>query len=140
MKFFLKPTLALILASFLFIGCEKQEYFKSKKGIDSQLQGNWKRVRISASDPSNQIWNFNDGSITITSGKDTVTGSYSVHTTLFKVFFTTDKLPGNCTDHGNPTDMCKVSAKWQVIILDDEVLDIATDGCGGVIENEFSKQ
>jgi hypothetical protein len=36
--------------------------------------------------------------------------------------------------------MKKVSAKWQVIILHDGVLDIATEACGGVLERELTKQ
>jgi hypothetical protein len=142
MKFFFKYAFPLLLAGVLFIGCEKQEYFKSKKGVEKQLQGNWNRVRLGKDAPQEEIWNFNDGTLIISGSgaksinvTDTI-GNYSIKTTLLKVFITTENLPAPCSSG----IYCLVNNKWQVILLNDQVLDIATDGCNGVIEREFTKQ
>jgi hypothetical protein len=134
-----KPIALLLLFSLLFIGCEKQEYFKSESTIKKELQNyKWHRVQISINDSPVEVWEFHDGKITITGGTGasaTLEGEYSVSTTLTKVFISTKNFPLQDADIYD-------GAKWTVVKLDGEVLIIAADSPagGGLIQREFTKQ
>jgi hypothetical protein len=132
-------SLLIALASFSLFGCEKQEYFKTKGHIENQLgQHDWKLVQISQGESPNEVWSFSDSKIKITgmSGGASMSGDFSVKTTLNKVFMTTTAF-----DVATYKDYAFLNgAKWTVIKLNKKVLVIAADDPrgGGLVEREFT--
>ena len=137
MKVF-KISLPLFMLSILMTGCEKQEYFKSESGVQSEIQHTWHRVQISHLDAPNEYWDFSGGKVKIYLLNDpnaaVSEGSYSVNTTLTKVFVTTHDFSNQGAVY---EDM-----EWQVIQLDNSVLQIAGEDSktGSLIQREFTRQ
>jgi hypothetical protein len=133
----LKISLPLLMLGVL-MGCEKQEYFKSEKTIQSEIQHTWHRVQISHLDAPNEYWDFKDGKVRMYLLNDTVAagveGNYSVNTTMTKVFVTTKEFTTSNVTYEN--------MEWQVIQLDASVLQIAGEDAttGSLIQREFTRQ
>ncbi len=143
MKYFTKlPILFLIVIA--FAGCEKQEYFKSKSAVKKELAYSWKQVLMSRDTtrfPSYQMWTFKDDVLTIVIKKasndlpiDTLSGNYSINTTMTKVFINTSNFPDNAAWYF-------LNAEWNVVSLDDKGLVIASEdpSAGGINEREFTR-
>jgi hypothetical protein len=132
-----KISLPLFMVCIMLNGCEKQEYFKSSKGVQSEIQHTWHRVQISHLDAPNEYWDFSGGKIKIYLLNDPAAavseGSYSVNTTLTKVFVTTRDFSNQGVTY---EDM-----EWQVIQLDNSVLQIAGEDAksGSLIQREFTR-
>jgi hypothetical protein len=134
----LRITIPLMLMLCILMGCEKQEYFKSASTIQNEIQHTWHRVQISHLDAPNEYWDFKDGKVKIFLLNDTVAagveGSYSVNTTLTKVFVTTLDF--------STQGVIYEDMKWQVIQLDGSIMQIAGEDpkTGSLIQREFTKQ
>lgn len=143
MKYFTKLPIVLLIAVAL-ASCEKQEYFKSESQVKKDLNFSWKQVLMSQDTnrfPNYQIWTFNDDVLTIIRKKvtnnatiDTLTGNYSVNTTMTKVYINTANFPDNPAWYW-------LNAEWNVVLLDSKGLVIASEDpkAGGINEREFSR-
>jgi hypothetical protein len=132
----------LVLAVLALISCEKQEYLKSESEIKKELGFTWKQVMMSGDTtryPVYEIWNFKDDKLTFKRARvtdnmlvDSLSGSFSVNTTLTKVFLNTSGFPDNSAWH-------QMNAEWTVVALDSKILVIASEDsqAGGVFEREF---
>src|SRR5581483_6378240 len=60
----IKNAFLILLLFTLFAGCESNNSFMTKSGIESKLQGKWDMVRIPHTRPGS-IWEFNSGVINI---------------------------------------------------------------------------
>lgn len=143
MKYFTKLPIVLLIAVAL-VSCEKQEYFKSESQIKKELAYSWKQVLMSkdtALFPSYQIWTFKEDVLTIIRKKvsnevtiDTLTGNYSINTTMTKVYINTTNFPDDPAWYW-------LNAEWNVVFLDSKGLVIASEDpkAGGINEREFSR-
>jgi hypothetical protein len=141
MKYPFKLILVMLTAVAL-IGCEKQEYLKSESEIKKELAYSWKQILMSKDTnvfPNYQMWTFKDDQLTIVIKKasdntplDTMVGTYTVNTTLTKVFINTADFPGNDAFYW-------LNAEWTVVGLDSKGLVVASEDphAGGINEREF---
>lgn len=129
---------AIGLLLFTFSGCEKVEYFKSEKSIQSELNGSWRLVEIPRNNSQVQDWTFsgnvvyrtiNDPSLKVVSD---VRGTYSLNVKLTKSDIIISDFPSGL-EHLN--------GNWRIVRLDKEVLVIATDHykTTGLLQLEFVK-
>src|SRR4051812_14528431 len=101
----LSTLLLLLFAAGLLASCEKQEYFQSESDVKKELNHSWNQVRMSHNPsliPNYYVWIFNADNLTMIIKNsaddatiDTLVGSYSVRTTLTRVFITTYNFPDN---------------------------------------------
>ena len=143
MKYFTKLPFVLLLVVAL-AGCEKQEYFKSGSQVKKDLNYSWKEILMSHDTikyPSYMVWTFNDDVLTIIRKKvsndvtiDTLTGKYSVNTTMTKVYINTANFPDDAAWYW-------LNAEWNVVSLDSKGLVIASEdpNAGGINEREFTR-
>ncbi len=146
MKYFTKLLLLLIPAG-IFIGCEKQEYFKSESEIKKQLGYSWKQVVMTKKGYQTQyeVWKFHDDSLTIDFTCDSllqknlapariVRGTYTVHTTMTKVYVRVSNFRDDVGSY-------YFNSEWTVVNLDDKILVCASEDphAGGVQEREFTR-
>ncbi len=143
MKYFTKLPIIFLIAVGL-VSCEKQEYFKSESQVKKELAYSWKQVLMSRDTtlfPSYHKWTFKDDVLTIIIKKvsndlaiDTLIGSYSINTTLTKVFINTSNFPDDPSWYW-------LNAEWNVVYLDGKGLVIASEdpSAGGINEREFTR-
>ena len=143
MKYFTKLPIVLLVA-FAFVGCEKQEYFKSEGEVKKELAYSWKQVLMSRDTTlfsSYQMWTFKDDKLTIVVKRsadnapiDTLEGNYSVNTTLTKVYINTSNFPNDAAWYW-------LNAEWNVVYLDSKGLVVASEdpSAGGINEREFTR-
>lgn len=132
---------AIILS--LIYSCQKQEYFKSEKGIKSELQGTWDLIpipRYITSGPDSgserhENWVFTSDIVTITTNTESGTSDYSVHTSWSKAEV---ELKGVTA----PLNGGIYNGKWQIVRLDGSIMAIANDhdGSTGLTQLEFQKR
>jgi len=144
MKSVSKLILLLFAAGFL-ASCEKQEYFKSESDIKKELGYSWKQVLMSHDTTLIQyyhMWTFKDDQLTIVlkrasddSPFDTLTGNYSVRTTLTKVFLTTYNFPESDAWYW-------LNTEWTDVALDNRGLVVAAEDprARGVKTLEFTRE
>ena len=143
MKSLLKLLLFLVTSSFL-TSCEKQEYFKSESDVKKELSYAWTQVLMSHDTtliPNYHMWVFKDDVLTIIIKKasngasiDTLTGNYSVRTSLTKVFITTYNFPENPAWYW-------LNTEWTDVFLNNRGLVVASEDpqAGGINELEFTR-
>jgi hypothetical protein len=145
MKYFIK-LLFLGCAALPFSGCEEQEYFKSESEIKKELAYSWKQVLMVRKYYNTQyeVWRFKEDSVTITFTSDSlaelnqfvrvVGGTYSIHTTMTKVFVTLSNFPD---DEGS----YYFNSEWTTVLLNDKVLVMACEDphAGGVLQRDFTR-
>lgn len=126
--------LALLPALLTLWSCEKTEMFKSESKIKKQLEGTWNLIPIPRTSPG-EIWTFDSNGNVYQSGSaiPNDSGTYEVNTTLMKVQLKLKNLDNIYREHLNTT--------WDVVLLDENILVIATDrdGASGVMELDFQK-
>lgn len=131
----------LIIISATFSGCDKEEYFKSEKGTQKELQGSWNLVPIPKYEYDlagnktlrQESWTFDDNShLTISKNGYVITGAFSISTSLMKVKIKVDNLSTQTEFYGGT---------WQVVKLNKNYLIIANDhdGATGLSELEFQR-
>ena len=141
MKYFTKLTFLLLVAGF-FSSCEKQEYFKSESEIEEDLAYSWKQELMSLSYDEFETWTFTDGKINIkyqstSTGLPTkaeLSGTYSINTTMTKVFINLADFPDNEGSYF-------YNAEWTVVMLDNKSLVVASEDphAGGVQQRDFTR-
>ena len=146
MKYFNKLPIVILIAV-VFASCEKQEYFKSESSVRKELAYSWKQVVMTRKYYSTtyEVWRFHDDSLTITFTSDSLTdnnlppvhtfsGTYSVRTTMTKVFVTVSDFPN---DEGS----YYFNSEWTVVSLDSKILVMASEDphAGGINEREFTR-
>jgi hypothetical protein len=118
---------ALLLA---LAGCENFDLFQSEKTLNEKIQGRWTQVRLPASNPQ-EYWTFNNGIVYREVGNPPRydTGTYSISTTLDNALIDLQEFD----------TLDKITAEWDIVRLNDNVLSIATDKNGdpGVTQREF---
>src|ERR1051325_1137043 len=132
----IKNAFLILLLCSIFAGCESNNSFMTKSGIESKLQGRWDMVRI----PHKQlgaIWEFDNGTLNIYSldsanaiaAKDV--GSYEVVAKIATPYIVIKQSPG-----------LYAGGRWVIINIDDKYLTInrQDDGTFGTIQREFVKQ
>ena len=139
---YLTKLLFLSLFVITFVSCEKQEYFKSESTIKKEISFSWKQILMSSDTigfPKYEIWTFKDDKLIFKRAKvttdeilDSLSGTFSVHTTLTKVFVTTSGFPDDEGWH-------HLNAEWTVVALDSKILVMASEDsrAGGLLEREF---
>lgn len=129
-------TLALSLLLLSFYGCDKEEYFKSESGTQSELKGSWNLIPIPRYNPDGSLhvesWTFADGRLNIERNGSRFSANYSVSTTLTTVKIKVENVTEN-PEFYNGT--------WQVVKLNSKFLIIANDhdGASGLSQMEFQK-
>jgi len=143
MKSLSKLLLILVAAGFLS-SCEKTEYFKSESDIKKELGYSWKQVLMSHDTTlinDYYMWTFKDDQLTIIRKRasddvafDTLTGNYTVRTTLTRVFITTTNFPDNASWYW-------MNAEWFDVALNNKGLVVASEDpqAGGIKELEFTR-
>ncbi|CAN5366275.1 hypothetical protein BH11BAC1_BH11BAC1_10610 [soil metagenome] len=123
----------LVIVSFIFTGCEKEELMMSSSKVDSQLQSTWEKIEMASANTATVTWKFSDGKVSVIKNETVLaSGTYKVDATMTKVYVKTSGFPSTGYDHMN--------GKWQVITLDDDILVMADDYSGGTLEMEFTKK
>ena len=140
----LSKLLLLFIAAGFFAGCEEQEYFKSESDVKKELGHSWNQILMSQDTmlmPYYHVWNFKDDVLTIILKKasddsafDTLTGNYSIRTSLTKVFITTSNFPENEAWYW-------LNTEWTDVALDNRGLVVAAEDprAGGIKILEFSR-
>ena len=123
--------IVLVAVSGFLSSCESNRWFQSEDKLRAKIQTTWSMIRIPSNAPIEE-WMFKEGKVYRMYGTpfDTITGNYSVSTTLTKAFLTiTDLSPDNE----------QFNAEWEIIELDKGLLFIATDhgGATGLRKKEF---
>jgi hypothetical protein len=140
----LSKLLLFLFAAGLLASCEKQEYFQSESDVKKELNHSWNQVRMShnpALIPNYYVWIFNGDSLTMIIKNssddaviDTLVGSYSVRTTLTRVFVTTSNFPDNDSWYW-------LNTEWTDVSLSGKGLVVAAEDprAGGIKELEFTR-
>lgn len=138
----LSKLLLFLFAAGMLASCEKQEYFQSESDVKKELGHSWNQVRMSHDTtiiPNYYVWIFQDDVLTMIIKKssddaviDTLVGSYSVRTSLTKVFITTFNFPENDAWYW-------LNTEWTDVSLSSKGLVVASEDprAGGIKELEF---
>lgn len=140
-------SVSVIILVIVLASCESKTFLRSKKKIESDLQGHWRPIvgtstyGTSVYDQNIQ-WYFDNGEVKIVkvdgSGNDQVIdhSTYSVDTKIDNFFV--DLAGFKTKDYDTTYDF---SVKWTVIQLNGDILDLAgRPNNGGIVEIEFEKK
>ena len=146
MKPFSKITATLSIIALLFYSCESNHFFKSEKKLASNLNGTWLRATIKSGEPG-ELWTFSDGKLIIVQGTlTTLPGeyTYSIDATLTAPYLKIEKSTPDSVlsvDVFPSGDLTSYALKWNIIQLDEKILDMAAENSTGtLVQIEFSKQ
>lgn len=139
MRKLITPLFIMLLA---LTGCDNNDLLQSEDKVNSQINGRWKKVWASNTEPYNEKWKFDNGSLTITrethATDTTITtvdhGQYSVTTKFSKCYITISGLSSETLEYWD------LNRKWTIADVSSSVLYISTTNLGGaIISREFVK-
>ncbi|MEP7263571.1 MAG: hypothetical protein ABI772_03695 [Bacteroidota bacterium] len=139
MRKLITPLFIMLLA---LTGCDNNDLLQSEDKVNSQINGRWKKVWGSSTEPYNEKWKFDNGSLTITrearSTDTTITtvdhGQYTVITKFSKCYITISGLTSETLEYWD------LNRKWTIADVSGSVLYISTTNVGGaIISREFVK-
>lgn len=146
----LSTSSIIVLITFIFNSCSKEEYFKSESGIRKELLGTWSLIPIPRFDNTPlgkavhfESWTFDESTVSIINGFENNTQSasstYSIKTTITKAEI---KLEDVQPLFVSPARVRVLNGTWQIVQLDGDFLIIASDqdGTTGLTELEFQKK
>ena len=124
----------MVLTSFIFAGCEKEEIMMSTSRVERKLQSTWKKVEMTAAGSNSAIsWKFNEGKVYLIKNEIVLaSGNYNIDVSITRVHITTSDFPNEGYDYMNGT--------WKLLTLNDDILVMADTYSGGTLQVEFTKE
>lgn len=130
-NFLLLPIISMLF----FCSCENFEWFKSEKGIKKELEATWDREFLTDT-TLHEFWFFKEGKLTVTKvdGNDTLSNAtvdYSLDAGITNSYLKTNTFQ---------TGDYNQNLKWNIVILDKEVLYLVSEKDGSLLQREFEKK